>query len=261
MKIYDSGVMHCGDAHKSLNLDVGGVSRLTLGVHDADDGNGFDHADWAGARVTVTSTVPALPAAPSGLAGRPGNPIVLTWNSGRSATNYNLKRAMAFNGPYTNLAGVSWPGYRDSNVVVGATYYYVVSAVSGVGESTNSSPVAVTACSLPAAPSGLAASANGPQVTLGWNVVPGTASYTLARATSATPYVPIATGLTATSFLDTNVAYGTTYFYIVAASNACNQGAYSSSVAATTAPLAPTGLVADPGTGQIVLNWTTLTPP
>src|SRR2546422_6563372 len=50
--LYDSGVRHGGDPLQTLDLDVTGVSRLTLGVADADDGINYDHADWAGARVT-----------------------------------------------------------------------------------------------------------------------------------------------------------------------------------------------------------------
>jgi alpha-galactosidase len=257
MKIFDSGVMHGGDPHQSINLDVSGVNRLTLGINDADDGNSYDHSDWAGARVTVLGTTPAPPLAPTGLAGNPGIPIALSWNPTRSATNYNIKRAPAPSGPYTNLAAVVSTSYFDTNVLAGTTYYYEVSALDSFGESAASSSIAVTACALPAAPQGLAASVSGLQITLGWNPVAG-ASYNLVRATSATPFTSLATGLTASIFTDTNVAPGTTYFYAVAASNTCNQGVFSPSVAASTAPLAPTGLTAVPGANEVVLNWTAL---
>ena len=258
LKIYDSGVMHGGDPHQTLNLDVTGVNRLTLGVHDADDNINYDHSDWAGARVTVLSTVPAPPPAPAGLTANPGVPITLSWNATRSATNYNVKRAMSLPGPYTNLATVRLPGYSDNSVVAGTTYYYEVSALDGFGESANSSPVSVTACSLPAAPLGLAAAVNGTQFTLGWNAAAGAGTYNVARATSATPFGIIASALASTFFTDTNVSAGVTYFYIVAASNSCNQGPFSAQVAVSTVPAAPTGLTAMPTGTRAFLNWNPL---
>jgi alpha-galactosidase len=260
LKIYDSGVLHEGAPHQTVNLDVTGVNRLTLGVHDADDGINYDHADWAGARITVLSTVPAPPPAPTGLAANPGNPILLTWNTTRSATNYNVKRAMAAPGPYTTIATVPLPGYSDNSVISGTTYSYKVSALDGFGESANSSVVSLMACSTPGAPAGLTAGATGSQIMLAWNPAPGATSYNVARSTSATPFAPIATALTGTSFTDTNVVQGVTYFYIVAGSNSCNQGAFSSPVSGTTAPLAPTGLMAVPGGSEAVLTWRATSP-
>lgn len=260
MKIYDSGVLHGGSPHQSLNLDVTGVNRLTLGVHDADDNINYDHADWAGARVTVLSAVPSAPSAPTGLAANPGNPVGLTWNPTRSASNYIIKRALAAPGPYTNLAGVSLPGYGDTNVTSGTTYFYKVSAGNGFGESADSVVIGVTACSTPAAPAGLTTGATASQIMLAWNAAPGATSYNIARSTSATPFIPLAAALAGTSFTDTNVVPGTTYFYIVAGSNSCNEGTFSPPVLATTAPLAPTGLAAVPGGNNAVLTWSPASP-
>jgi hypothetical protein len=82
-KVFDSGIMHGGDRHQSLDLDVTAVNRLTLGVNDADDGNNYDHADWAGARVTAAS--PALSILTSGAQ------IQLTWPGW--ATSYHAYSA------------------------------------------------------------------------------------------------------------------------------------------------------------------------
>jgi hypothetical protein len=51
VKVFDSGVMTGASVTKSLNLDVTGKRQLTLVVTDAGNGNGSDHADWAGARL------------------------------------------------------------------------------------------------------------------------------------------------------------------------------------------------------------------
>ena len=50
--VFDSGVMEASDPRKVVNLPIAGRRALRLVVTDAGDGNGYDHADWAGARVT-----------------------------------------------------------------------------------------------------------------------------------------------------------------------------------------------------------------
>ena len=254
-KIYDSGILYGGGLHQTLNLDMTGVNRLTLGVLDGDDGITSDHADWAGARVIVSNTVPSPPAVPVGLVASPGNPIVLSWSTTPAAINYDVKRSGSFSGTYSNLASVATTGFRDSNVVSGLTYYYAVSAVDGIGESSNSIPVGVTACSVPGAPLSLKATNAGPQINLNWSPSSGATAYNVLRATVARPFAYLATGLTTTSFADTNVTEGMTYQYAVTAVNACNEGSPSAAVSASAAPLAPPGLTATPGNGAVVLNW------
>lgn len=51
-KIYDSGVMTGSTATKQVNVSVAGKTELQLVVTDGGDDNRYDHADWAGARVT-----------------------------------------------------------------------------------------------------------------------------------------------------------------------------------------------------------------
>ena len=51
LEVYDSDVMTYNDAAKQVNVDVTGKNTLELVVEDGADGNGYDHADWAGARV------------------------------------------------------------------------------------------------------------------------------------------------------------------------------------------------------------------
>ena len=49
--VFDSGTMTGSSNTQSLNLNVQGVRQLKLVVNDAGDGNDYDHADWAGARL------------------------------------------------------------------------------------------------------------------------------------------------------------------------------------------------------------------
>lgn len=49
--VADSGVMKSGNAAKALHVDVTNKQELVLLASNADDGNGYDHADWAEAFV------------------------------------------------------------------------------------------------------------------------------------------------------------------------------------------------------------------
>jgi alpha-galactosidase len=227
LKVFDSGIMTGGASHQTINLDVTGVKRLTLGVNDANDGNSSDHADWAGASVIVSNSVPAATLPPVGLSAGPGNPVLLTWNATPGAAAYNIKRSASSNGSFTNLASTILPNYADNTVIAGATYYYEVSSIGTFGESANSMFASVTACSPLAVPTSLTATISGVQAILNWNPVPGATSYTVVRATSSTPYTNIAIGLGTTTYSDTNRVNGTIYYYAVAAGNGCCQGDYS----------------------------------
>ncbi len=109
----------------------------------------------------------------------------------------------------------------------------------------------------PATPTGLAATAGNAQVSLTWNASTGATSYTVGRGTvSGGPYSTTFSTST-TSYNDTTAANGTTYFYVVAASNSAGTSANSSQVSATpsAALAAPTGLTATPRNQQVSLTW------
>jgi len=255
VEIFTSGVLTGGAPHQSINLDVTGVNRLTLGVSDADNGNGYDHADWAGALVIVTNSLPQAPETPVGLMASPGSAITLTWSNTLAALTYNVKRSTVSGGGYTNIANVPITTFTDSNVFSGTTYYYVVSAVSSLGEGSNSLAVVAAPCSPPAVPVGVTATGAKTQVVVSWNVSAGATGYNLSRFTSGTPPVVVATGLMATTFTDSNVVSGAIYYYLVAATNGCGQSGFAAFVPAIIAPAAPTGLTAVGGDDDVSLNW------
>ncbi len=102
---------------------------------------------------------------------------------------------------------------------------------------------ALTDCAAPAAPAApnLATPADG-QVELSWAAVPGALGYSVYRSFGscpAGPWVPVATGLTGTSFLDTGVSGGVTYSYRVTA--ASDVGGYCESPPSPCASTVPTG--------------------
>ena len=74
--------------------------------------------------------------------------VTLTWTASMGATNYNVKRSTSTNAATFVLIGTtSGTSFVDvvdnTNVINGSTYYYVVSAVNGGGESPNSAEASV----------------------------------------------------------------------------------------------------------------------
>ena len=82
---------------------------------------------------------------PTNLTATAGNQqVTLSWNAVPAATSYNVKRSTTSGGPYTTIGSPTTAGYTDTNVVNGNPYYYVVSQVNAVAESTNSIQASAT---------------------------------------------------------------------------------------------------------------------
>ncbi|MGA2651527.1 MAG: malectin domain-containing carbohydrate-binding protein [Terracidiphilus sp.] len=130
---------------------------------------------------------------------------------------------------------------------------------------------------LPAAPTGLTATATYPSVvSLNWGAVTPPAnctitSYSLYGGTTANPTTLIAGGLTGTTYSNTGLAASTTYYYVVKASDGGITGAYGTSAASgqatATTPafttIAPATSLTAVGSSsqQIDLRWVASTAP
>ena len=184
---------------------------------------------------------PLPPPAPTGLTATAASSsqINLSWAASSGATSYNVKRATVSGGPYTTIAtGVTGTTYNDTGLAASTTYYYVVSAVNTGGESPNSAQASATtqAASLPPVPTGLTATAQKQpgRIKLSWTASSGATSYNAKRATvSGGPYTTIATGVTTTTYMDTGLTSGTTYYYVVSAVNGTGESPNSTQASAT----------------------------
>ena len=95
----------------------------------------------------------------------------------------------------------------------------------------------------PPPPTNLNATAGGSGVNLVWQGVGQATSYTVKRSTTTGgTYTQIALGLAGTTYADTGVTNGTTYYYVVTANNSKGESLPSNEASAT--PAAPTGATA-----------------
>jgi PKD repeat protein len=132
----------------------------------------------------------------------------------------------------------------SGNIVVQFTSVVNNAALNGI-EVLSTAPVVVTA---PAAPAGLTATGGSTQAVLSWTASTGATSYDIYRSTTSggegsTPYQ---TGITSTTFTDTGLTSGTTYYYQVAAVNSAGIGAKSTEASATPTAPAPLTISAGP---------------
>lgn len=107
----------------------------------------------------------------------------------------------------------------------------------------------------PPTPDDLTAKAGNGKVSLSWTATGSNSVYNIKRGTASRgPFSIIAHGIASTTFLDSGLANGTSYYYVVTALVDGIEGAHSSQAWATPA-LSPTGLVATAGDGSVALTW------
>ena len=218
---------------------------------------------------TPAVTAPGLaPATPAGFTATPASgSVALSWTAPGTASYYTVKRSTLCSngaGTYNNLGtitlsnNVTGTSYTDTSPTNGSIYSYTVTAINAAGSSADSTPiisnpVAVAPASSPAS---LTATPGTQQITLNWSAVAGATGYILQVATTpGGPYTYL-TSISSLTYTDGGQADNTTYYYIVAATNSGGTSANSNEASATTAPAAPTGLVATAGITQVTLSWT-----
>src|SRR5580693_6736938 len=197
----------------------------------------------ASAKTAETNTVPTAavvtPPVPFGVVVTTASgQIHLQWTFEENATSYRIYRSTTPGGEgATPLATVTSSSYTDSAVTSGVTYYYEITALTGTTESARSSEYSANTSgtsTAPPTPAGLTASTGNGAVTLAWTASAGATSYSIYRGTAAggEGTTPVGTSTT-TSFTDTGLTNGTTYYYEVSASNSAGTSALSSEVSAT----------------------------
>jgi fibronectin type 3 domain-containing protein len=183
----------------------------------------------------VLGYAPGVPGIPGSLTATGGNTqVALTWTAGTGATSYNVKRSTVSGSGYATVSSPTTTSYTNTGLTNGTTYYYVVTSVNASGQSANSNQASATPqAGTPPVPTGLTATAGNTQVVLSWNASSGATAYDVKRSTvSGSGYATI-NSPTGTSYTNTGLTNGTTYYYVVAAKNASGSSANSSQVSAT----------------------------
>jgi fibronectin type 3 domain-containing protein len=206
-----------------------------------------------------SSLAPIVAAAPG------NNQVTLTFPNLTNAASYNISNAAAIGGPYTQLAtGWTSTTYTDLTAVNGTASYYIVSAVDASVDATtsqNSKPVAATPEAPPTTPQFTSATGGNGTVALNWTTSTGALpiTYNLARSTVSQSEVFLV-NTSATTYTDTSLNNGITYFYKVTAVYATGEASATSTETSGTpvgppaAPVAFADVAA--GGGGVVVSWT-----
>ena len=157
--------------------------------------------------------------------------LTLNWIAVPGAIGYVISRATSASGPFTYLQTVTQTTYTDYTVSSGTIYYYRVAAMNAAGVSGNNTDLVNSQQTYP--PS-LTATATNAQITLSWAAATGATNYTLKRGTSAGgENVTVVSGYTGTTYTNTGLANGTTYYYVVTATGAGGTSGNSPEASAT----------------------------
>ncbi len=225
------------------------------------------------ADATLAATIPSgLPAAPSGLTATATSTsqINLSWtNNATNQSGFQIDQATNSGftqGLTTVTVGANATTYNATGLTTGTTYYYRVRATNAIGDSANSSTAsAMTEGTLPAAPSGLSATAaSSSQINLSWtNNATNQSGFQIDQATSSDftqNLTTVSVGANVTTYSATGLSANTTYYYRVRAVNGIGDSANTSTASATTSgivPAAPSDLTATATSpSQINLGWT-----
>ena len=218
----------------------------------------------------VTGTTLALPA-PTNLAATAvsNTSISLAWtpSGGTDApVGYRILKGSTPSALKIIVASNAGTTYTDTAVATKTTYYYEVEMVDSLGlTSVPSNMLTATTQANPTAqaPTGLAVTnVTNTQVVLTWNASTGAdpiASYRVLRGTSPSSLATIASGVTATTYTNSNLTPATTYYYEIEAVDAKGLASPPCAIVMNTTlplPQAPTGLtVTTNSKTSVTLNW------
>lgn len=162
----------------------------------------------------------------------------------------------SFDHPLRNTASLH---FRDASADPGERYFYVVQALYDELASEPSNEVSVLLA--PGTPQGVAVQIEDGNAVLSWHATKGAEGYEVRRAKVSPSNQPLddyeilGEELEDTEYRDDSGVPGIRYGYQVRAHNESGKGGWSQTVAITTAPPTPVGLVAQGGVGSVSLSW------
>lgn len=190
--------------------------------------------------ITVNETTPS---GPTGLSANPlsGATIGINWvDQSTNEANFALESSTD-GSTFTVLATL--PSNTTSYTHTGASqqqdYFYRVRALALGVQSSYSNLASARIALVPSAPANLTANPGNAQSILAWTASAGAVSYKVKRSASGTgPFAQLQAGLNGTSYTDLTALNGSTYYYVVTASNVSGESP-NSNVASTTPQAIP----------------------
>lgn len=262
----------------AFQIYIEGVLRIS--GSNADHSSGRVGIRGAGAMSSTTGlaldsltvdSVGSAPNPPSNLSLTVVSPtqITLNWlDNSTDETSFRIERKTGAGGTYSEIASVSQnlKTFDDVTVSGGTTYFYRVKARNATGDSAYLTEQSATtpSATAPAAPSALLLTGvSSTRVDLSWtDNSSDEVTFRIERKTGAGgTYAEIASvGAGVTTFSDTTVLGGTSYFYRVKARNANGDSAYLAEQSITTSsglPAAPSGIsLTAVSSRQVNVSWT-----
>jgi fibronectin type 3 domain-containing protein len=223
--------------------DVGLTASTTYSYRVFATNSGGDSAP-----ATVTATMPPPPPATITATVVSSTRVDLTWADVTGETGYRIDRSTNGGTTWTSIAtrAQNVVTYSDTTVQPLTTYLYQVVATSAAGASAPSPTASATTpadTTAPTTPGTLTASPGKKKVALRWGASTdqggsGLVGYEIWRSTTGTAgtFVKIATaGATTTTYNDTGLLIGQTYWYYVVAIDGAGNKSTSSNTASATA--------------------------
>ena len=199
----------------------------------------------------------AAPAAPTVTASTPTGDTTPTWswNFVSGAVSYNVR-----------LDASSWINTTANSITPSPLSYgdhtLGVTSLDIAGNESSESMFTVSIIEPPAIPSGLAIGTKTvSSLAVSWNAAARADSYSLFRDISAAGSfsTQVYSG-TSTSYTNTGLSAGTTYYYKIRAENTGGNSSLSSSVNVPTLPTTPSSIsVGSPTTTSLDISWSTVT--
>ena len=204
----------------------------------------------------------SAPKTPSNLTASSGNTkCTLNWNAVANVSSYEVYQSTT---PNVSTSGsgieVTNSTYEVSGLQNGTTYYFVVTASNNNGTSNPSSEVScIPKSGPPSSPNNLKATAGDQKCTLSWNAVNSTTSYNIHQdIVSPVNISGQGTNVNTNRYIATNLQNGTTYYFVVTASNSngtSNPSSEVSCIPKSGPPSSPNNLKATAGDQKCTLSW------
>jgi fibronectin type 3 domain-containing protein len=213
-----------------------------------------------GEKSSYTFGATILPSVPEGLTGtsQSQSQISISWNTVFGASAYKLYRADTISGPFTLLTTLTIPdlSYTDTSLNPVTEYFYRVSAVNGIGESTQSAVVSAIT-QIPPPDTIIASPDSAVSIAINWSNVVGAINYKLYRSIDGNGHYELITTTPSLSYSDVITDTTKIYFYKVSALNVNGESVLSvHTKAGFSVPNAPSGLTAVPASPtSIRISW------